>query len=61
MYTIGVSAVNDIGEGDKTDLTNVLAASVPMKMPTPTLKASSKGSITVTVATTSFNGGDAVT
>lgn len=61
MYTIEVSAVNDIGEGAKSKLDNVIAASVPMKLPTPTLTASSKGSITVSVATTSFDGGQPVT
>ena len=60
MYKIGVSAINDIGEGLKAEL-NELAASVPMKLSTPTLVASSMSSVTVSVDTNTFNGGDAVT
>ena len=60
MYTIGISAVNDIGEGPQSELT-LLAASVPMKLATPTLVASTGTTLTVSAGTTSFNGGDEIT
>ena len=56
MYTVGVSAVNDLGEGPKSTMTQ-LAASVPVKQAAPTLIASTMVSITVRASGTSFNGG----
>lgn len=60
MYTIGVSAVNDLGEGASATLSE-LAASVPMKLALPTLVTSTLDSITVEASGSSFNGGDDIT
>ena len=60
MYTVGVSAVNDLGEGLKATMTQ-LAASVPVKLAAPTLISSTMVSITVRASSTSFNGGAEVT
>ena len=60
MYTVGVSAVNDLGEGIKATMTQ-LAASVPVKLAAPTLISSTMVSITVRASSTSFNGGAEVT
>jgi hypothetical protein len=54
-----VSAVNDIGEGSKSELT-LLAASVPSKPNAPALIESLSTSIEIKAAEPSFNGGDAV-
>lgn len=58
-YTIAISAVNDIGEGPQSVITE-LAASVPMKLASPTLTASTEDSVSVGAAV-SFNGGADVT
>ena len=55
-YTIGVSSVNDIGEGPTATLSE-LAASVPMKLASPILELSTENSIKVSASSTSFNGG----
>ena len=60
MYTIGVSAINDLGEGPQATISE-LAASVPMKLASPTLVSSSEISIAIMASSTSFNGGDDVT
>jgi len=58
-YKIGVSAVNDIGEGPVSEITK-LAASVPSKPNAPTLVESLSISIEVKAAAPSFNGGDTI-
>ena len=60
MYTIGVSAVNDIGEGAVAEIAE-LAASVPMKLNVPSLVSSTEDSITIEAPEASFDGGDVVT
>lgn len=60
LYKIGVSAVNDIGEGVQAEITE-LAASVPAKPSVPTLVSSTEDSIAIEAPELSFNGGDAVT
>ena len=59
-YSIGVSAVNAVGEGTKSE-TSMLAASVPAKMSRPTLKSSSQTTIEVQWSVPSFDGGDSIT
>ena len=59
-YTLGVSAVNDIGEGPQDTLME-LAASVPMKLPSPLLESSTGDSLTVTISGSTFDGGAEVT
>ena len=60
MYTIGVSALNDIGEGPQVTM-DELAASVPMKLAAPILVTSDEDSLSVSASGTSFNGGAEVT
>jgi len=59
-YTIGVTAVNDIGEGEAAEL-DLLAASVPSKLQAPTYVSSSGDSVEISAQAPSFDGGDAVT
>jgi len=59
-YTIGVSAVNAVTEGPRSELA-LLAASVPSKMSRPTRKTSSPTTIEVQWTVPSFDGGSAVT
>lgn len=59
-YKIAVSAVNSIGEGSVISI-NTVAAGVPSRMSTPTIKSSTTTTIEVQWNPPSFNGGSAVT
>ena len=59
-YVFAISAVNEVGEGSTSTLTQI-AASVPSKMFRPTWKTSTSTSITVQWEIPSFNGGSDVT
>ncbi len=55
-YSLGVTAVNRIGEGPMTTISE-LAASVPMKLSVLTFVSSTRSTITLQAPNASFNGG----
>lgn len=59
-YSLGVSAVNDIGEGPKA-IRSELAASVPMKLNPLTFVSSTATTIILQAPLPSFDGGQALT